>query len=93
MANSRVETIQSQKNTSAGLGDVLKPESVQEGQAHQCVIALQQIGNGVWGNDDPAVAQVLVNFGDAAVLPTFRTLASKITHFLTHYISVGCRLA
>ena len=25
--------------------------------------------------------------------PTFRTSASKIAHFLTHYVSMGCRLA
>ena len=29
----------------------------------------------------------------APIYPTFRTSASKIAHFLTHYVSMGCRLA
>jgi hypothetical protein len=64
----RLEAIQRQDNAPTGFGNVLKPGRIREGQAHQFVVPLQQIGNGAGGNNDPAVSQVLVNFGDAAVL-------------------------
>ena len=68
MADVRLEAIESQDDPALGLGDPLQAGGISEREGEQCVVALEQMGDRPWGDGHPAVAQVLMDFGQATVL-------------------------
>ena len=46
----------------------LQPLGIGRGQGPQLVVAVQEVGDGALGEDDPAAGQFVVDLGDAAVL-------------------------
>jgi hypothetical protein len=68
MADIGLQAIQGQDDAAVGLGDASETLGVLEREAEQCIIALQEVGDGPWGHSDPVVDQGLMDCGDAAVL-------------------------
>ena len=68
MADVRLKAIEGQDDSALHLGDPLQAGGISEREGEQCVVALEQMGDRPWGDGHPAVAQVLMDFGQATVL-------------------------
>jgi len=68
MADVRLEAIQCQEDPALDLGDALQASGISEGEGEQFVVALEQRRDRPRGDGHPAVAHVLMDFGQTTVL-------------------------
>jgi hypothetical protein len=68
MADVRLEAIEGQNAPALGLGKALQTGGIGEGEGEQCVVALEQMHDGPWGNGHPTGTPVLMDCGQTTVL-------------------------
>ena len=68
MADVRLEAIEGQDDPALGLGDPLQAGGIGEREGEQFVVALEQMHDCPRGDGHPTVAQVLMDFGQTAML-------------------------
>ena len=68
MADIRLQAVDGQDDAALRAQQRPQPLGIGGGQGPQLVVAVQQVGDGALGDDDPAAGQLAVDLGDAAVL-------------------------
>jgi hypothetical protein len=68
MADIGLQAIEGENDPALGLGDPLEASSVSEREGEQFIVAFEQIGDRPRGDNHSTVAQVLMDFGQTAVL-------------------------
>jgi hypothetical protein len=62
------EAIDGQDDAALGAEQRAQPLGIGGGQGLQLIVAVEQVGDGARGDDEPAAGELAVDLGDAAVL-------------------------
>lgn len=68
MADIRLQTVEREDDPPPRLRDPLQARGIGEREGEQFVVAFEQMGDCPWGDGHPAVAQVLMDFGQTPML-------------------------
>ena len=68
MADIRLQAVDGQDDAALRAQQRTQSLGIGRGQGPQLVVAVQQVGDGALGQDEPAVRELAVDLGDAAVL-------------------------
>ena len=68
VADIRLQAVDRQDDAALRAQQRTESLGIGRGQGPQLVVAVQQVGDGAFGQDEPAVSELAVDLGDAAVL-------------------------
>ena len=79
MADIGLQAVDGQDDAALRAQQRLQPLGIGRGQGPQFIVAVQEVGDGARGDDDPAAGQLAVDLGDAAVLGMAESADSAMT--------------
>ena len=68
MADVRLQTVEREEDPPLGLGDPLEAGGIRQRQGEEFVVPFQQMVHSPWGDGHTVLAQVLMDFGQTAML-------------------------
>ena len=68
MADIRLQAVDGQDDAALRAEQRLQPPGIGRGQGPQLIVAVQEVGDGALGEDDPPAGEFAVDLGDTAVL-------------------------